>query len=336
MAYRAKSSTKPEPYRLTPTGGMLRLMRKPPKEDLDSLLEAWRVSQVSIHRSPRTINERAINIRALLEFTGEEPLKLTPEGIESFLARPGLKRNTRATYYASARAFSAWLVKTGRRRLDPTERLDSPGRDVSKPRPISEEQLVRILAACNRRRTRMMILLAAFVGLRVHEIAKIRGEDIDRSTGALTVTGKGGATKIIALDDVILAELDEWPRVDWWFPGYKHADRPVLGSGVAEAIMRTMKRAGVRATPHQLRHFYGTQLVAGDVNLRVVQELMRHASVASTQIYTGVSFAQQREALSTLRASDILAKADAVQRAQQDAATRARFQDVNSRQLRAA
>ena len=172
-----------------------------------------------------------------------------------------------------------------------------------------------MLRLVNRRRTRAMILLAAFAGLRVHEIAKIRGEDFDPAAGSLIVTGKGGKTARLALEDALVEELvATMPRTGWWFPGYgEHADRPITSRAVSHAISGVMKRAGMyNGKPHQLRHFYGTTLVEEGVNLRIVQKLMRHSSVASTQIYTGVTFAQQQVGANTLGVRAILDSLDDV------------------------
>lgn len=141
----------------------------------------------------------------------------------------------------------------------------------------------------------MMILLAAMGGLRVHEIAKFRGEDIDVVNGIITVTGKGGATEIIPAHEAILADAGTFPLRGYWFPSYPRQGGGlphVSRTAVSKAIHDTMIRAGILGKPHQLRHWYGTTLLAEGVDMRIVQKLMRHKSVATTQIYTDVNWAQ--------------------------------------------
>lgn len=78
------------------------------------------------------------------------------------------------------------------------------------------------------------------------------------------------------------------PAHGWWFPAYTH-DGHITGNSVSRVVGDHMRRCGVPGTPHALRHWYGSQLVAAGVQMRVVQEAMRHTSVQSTQIYTEVT-----------------------------------------------
>lgn len=267
---------------------------------LATLLAHWRLWQESQHLSERTIAERAAVIRHLVEFTGENPLKLSADGIVEYLARPKLSSTTKSTYHATIRAWSRWLVLSGRRKDDPTTGTPRPKRPRSMPRPVLDEQLIAILAVVNRRRTRMMVMLAAMAGLRVHEIAKIRGEDFDLARGTLVVTGKGAKTAIIALQGDLWEIAHEWPRYGYWFPGYG-GDPHITGKAVSSAIGNAMRRAGIDGTPHQLRHWYGTSLLKAGVDLRKVQELMRHESPATTAIYTKVDIDAQIEAIKLLQ-----------------------------------
>lgn len=165
---------------------------------------------------------------------------------------------------------------------------------------MSDDQLAAIIAACNRRRTRAYVLLAAYQGLRVHEVAKLRGEDIDLSAGTLRVIGKGSREAVLPLHPVIAREALHWPRRGYWFPSRSAAH--VSGQGVGQAIQGAMTRAGVPGTPHSLRHWFGTRLVAEGVHLRVVQELMRHASPTTTAGYTLVRPDQMRAGLERIAA----------------------------------
>jgi len=149
----------------------------------------------------------------------------------------------------------------------------------------------------------MMILLAALAGLRVHEIAKLHGRDIDLTNRILTVTGKGNKTATLPLHPAIVAYAHTFPRDRFWFPSYTNQSTGlphVKASAVSAAIMHTMRRAGVPGQAHQLRHWYATTLLGSGVDLRIVQELMRHESPATTAIYTQVDFRQQRAGMDLL------------------------------------
>lgn len=270
----------------------------------DKTLAAWRLWQESQGLSQRTITERAAVIRHLLEYSGADPLTLTPDHIVAYTARPELSPASKGTYHASIRAFCRWLVQTERRADDPSSRTPRPKRPKGRPRPVHDNQLEALLAQVNRRRTRLMILLAALAGLRVHEIAKVRGEDFDLANDVLTVVGKGGKLALLPLHERIASEVSTFPRHGWLFPAYgdnRTAAGHIEPQSVSLSIMRTMRRAGVDGKAHQLRHWYATSLLAAGADLRIVQELMRHESPATTAIYTKVDMTQQMAALTRLR-----------------------------------
>jgi len=264
-------------------------------------LHSWRLWQEAQSLSERTISERASVIRNLLDFAGAEALTITPDDIIGFTGQAHLSSSSKATYHATIRAYCLWLVKTGRREDNPALLTPTPKRVRGAARPISTNQLGVMLEVANRRRTRMMILLAAGAGLRIHEVAKFHGQDLDRVSGIITVTGKGGSTAMIPADESIMAEQHLFPVDDYWFPSYNRDQPHVHRTAVYQAIAGTMKRAGISATPHQIRHWYGTTLLDEGVDVRIVQEMMRHKTLATTQLYTRVHMRQMMAGSRRLR-----------------------------------
>jgi integrase/recombinase XerD len=272
--------------------------------ETQEVLASWRLWQEAQALSERTIKERAAVVTHLLAYTGADPLTLTPADIIRFTARRDISATSRGTYHASIRAYCAWLVRTEQRTDDPSKKTPTPKRPKGVPRPVPSSSLASLLGTVNRRRTRMMILLAAMGGLRVHEIAKFHGGDLDRLNGVITVTGKGGKTAMIPAHDAILAEANVFPKNDYWFPAYgqgSHGRPHVTGGSVSSAIADTMARAGIVGKPHQLRHWYGTTLLASGVDLRIVQMMMRHESPATTALYTEVDMGQQAAGMRLLQ-----------------------------------
>lgn len=270
---------------------------------MQSTISQWRIWQESQALSERTISERAAVITHLMDYAGASALTLTPDDIIAYTARREISAASKGTYHATIRAYCAWLVRTGLREDDPSARTPRPKRPKGQPRPVADSALAALLEQVNRRRTKMMILLAALAGLRVHEIAKIHGHDIDMANGLLTVTGKGNKTACLPLHPDILAEAAKFPPDGYWFPSYAKQGTSlphIKPSAVSASIMKTMRRAGVPGKAHQLRHWYATTLLGAGVDLRIVQELMRHESPATTAIYTQVDFRQQREGMNRL------------------------------------
>jgi integrase/recombinase XerD len=270
------------------------------------LLDRWVMAMRAAGNAERTHRERRRIIEAVARRTGQEPAQFTADALAGFLAAspsPG----TRSTYWGALRAWFVWLVEIEELRTDnPMRRLRRPREPRRRPRPVTDDQLRRLLASGIRSRTRTWILLASRQGLRVHEIAKMRGEDVDLEAGTLRVVGKGGVDALLPLHPLIAAEAARYPATGWWFPsyeGYGRAGEHVVSPTGSITISRAMRRAGVPCTAHQLRHSFGTNVLrtAGG-NLRVAQELLRHASVATTALYTQVDDAERRAAILALPA----------------------------------
>ena len=265
----------------------------------DTLIDAWTLTMQAQGLSQTTITERTRLIRQLARTTGTDPAALTPHTLTVFLAAID-SPVTADAYYSIARAWCTWLVRAGHRDDDPTMRVPRPRVPPARPRPITRPQLDTLLATPLRSSTRTKILLAAYAGLRIHEIAKLRGQDIDPAGGTLTVTGKGGRTDLLPAHPIILDQATNYPRKGHWFPSPTRPGQHVAAKTVGTIIARALRRAGIDATAHQLRHFFATSLLEAGVDSRIVQTLMRHASLATTGRYLGVTLTQQRTALDSL------------------------------------
>lgn len=260
----------------------------------------WTQYQKAANLSPRTIRDRAETIRHLETFTGKPALQTTQTDIVRFMARD-LAPATRSTYATIFRVFFRFCVAQDLLQKSPMDGAPVPKRPKYAPRPVENIQLTRILEKCNRHRTKVMVLFAALAGLRVHEIAKIQGTDIDHEKQTITVTGKGNKRAVIPLHPVLMDVVPTMPQYGYWFTSYERPDEPITGKSVGQAISRAMTRAGVAGTAHQLRHWYGTALLESGADLRTVQELMRHESLATTQIYTRVTSERRRAAIHALQ-----------------------------------
>jgi integrase/recombinase XerD len=282
--------------------------------DLESMLNQWRTSMRAGGTSERTIGDRVGIVRLLAQRGSVNPVTATHGDIAAFLAAAQVRPSTRHAYYLRLRSWFRWLITEEIRDDNPTERITKPRVPRGRPRPIATGHLEVLLGSSMRARTRTMVLLAAYQGLRVHEIANLRGEQVDLLAMTLSVRGKGGVDAVLPLHPLIAQEAGRYPRRGWWFPthvGNRGAgggrtgpaaggSGPVLARSVSTIISNAMGRAGVPGTAHSLRHWYGTELMRSSGNARVAQELLRHASLATTAVYTLVTMEDTRAALLAL------------------------------------
>jgi integrase/recombinase XerD len=261
-------------------------------------LAEWSQWMRAAGMSARTITDRTQLIARFEDHAGINSIGANWQACADFLAADRFSAGTRQTYHAHMHAWFGWLVLMDYRLDDPTAKLKSPKAPRRRPRPVTIEQLSRILDTRMHARTRVMILLGAYEGLRVSEIAKVRAEHIRGSS--FRVIGKGGVDVDLPLHDLIAEHAVSMPQVGLWFPSHVKFG-PILGNSVSAMIGDAMERARVPGTPHALRHFFGTEcLKASGGNLVLTQQLMRHANIATTAGYTEVDDADRRATVAAL------------------------------------
>ncbi len=265
-----------------------------------TLLEQWEIYMRGEGRSDRTISEMLGLMRRLEQYAGCRLEAVRPLDIARFLGRRSLNQNSRAAYYGYIHGFYGWWERNGG--VNTAATVKRPKAPKGVPRPITDQQLKDLLAVRMHRRTRVMILLAAFAGLRVHVIAKVRGEDVDPDARTLRVTGKGSKAAVLPLHPLIVEAAAGMPGRGWWFPGNsRRKGRPIRARGVSDVIGQAMDRAGIPGgTAHRLRHWYGTTLVSGGTDLRTTQTLMRHEQLNTTARYVLVADPKLGEAIDRL------------------------------------
>lgn len=256
----------------------------------------WVVWQTAAGLAERTRSERHRIVLQAAAAVDASPLEFTPQQLLRWLASIE-GRSSRLTYFRALQAWHRYLLDAGLREDDPTAKLPKPREPKRQPRPLATGALERLLASGIRRRTRAMILLAALGGLRVHEIAKVRGEDVDWDACLLRVDGKGGKVRWQPLPPLLMEVAATFPRSGWWFPSTKDRTQPMRRESVSAVISRAMVRAGVVGTAHQARHWLGTEALASGTDIRIVQELLGHERLATTQLYTLVSAEQKHAAV---------------------------------------
>jgi len=252
-----------------------------------------------------TVRNRLSILGSLSKSAGRPLLELSTFEIRTHLGRRGIKTSSRRTAQGAIGAFYRFAVDDGLRPDDPSSRLAQVRVPRGEPRPFSPEQIDRMLTSGAYRRTRAMILLGFYQGFRVSMIASVRGEDIDLEEMTIRTIGKGSKERTLPLHPVIADLAAFMPRRGWWFPARRGMGGHIRPGSVSELIAEAKRRAGIEdptLTAHSLRHAFGTELVEHGVDIRIIQELMMHESLSSTQIYTGVSSRLKRDGIRALPA----------------------------------
>lgn len=260
--------------------------------------EIW---QYAKSMSQRTVIERSAMICRCARDVSADPTEFTSHQLATWLANQSWSASTRATYFGHLSAWHKWLQRTERRIDDPMIHLGRPRRPRGEPHPVSEEHMPILIDTRMHKKTMVMVFLGSLQGLRAHEIAKVRGEEVDIVGETLKVQGKGGVVAILPLHPEVAELAKTMPRKGWWFPSRTDPKRPMRPKSVTNTLKDLMVRADVPNTGHSLRHWFGTMLVDSGTDLRTTQELMRHASLADTQKYVRIRDKRKAEAIARLQ-----------------------------------
>ena len=226
----------------------------------------------------------------------------------------GLQASSVARHLATLRVFFRFLLANRLVTKDPTRLLESPTRWHRLPGVLSPKQMKQLLAAPSPEHGRLwwrdkaMLELMYAAGLRASEVGALHCGEYNATLGVLIVTGKGNRQRMVPVGgparectDRYLAELR--PTLARFDDGrdrdrllLSNTGRPLERVAVWQIVRRNADLAGLHDVhPHMLRHSFATHLLAGGADLRMVQELLGHADIATTQIYTHVDHSRLRE-----------------------------------------
>jgi len=261
--------------------------------------------------SPHTVENYLRDVRRLAEY-GESrgvrrPADVTAAQLREFiyfLKDLGLAATTIRRQVSALRTYYRFLVGEGVVTRDPSERIESPKRWRTLPTVLTVAEIEKLLAAPNTDealaiRDRALLEFAYATGVRVSELIGLTLQDILFEEGVARVFGKGAKERLVpvgrrALGAVALYAREIRPTLDKGVGRgalfLNARGRPLSRVGAWGVIKKMAKRAGLtkRVTPHTLRHTFATHLLEGGADLRAVQEMLGHADLSTTQLYTHV------------------------------------------------
>ncbi len=270
--------------------------------------------------SPNTLKAYRADLRGLSAWLSSKGKTLLPARREDLLdylgwrSRRGDEPRSIARLLSTLRCFYRYQRRVGCLQEDPTARIESPRLGRPLPQSLTEAEVEVLIAMPDTQhllglRDRAMLEVLYATGLRVSELVGLGFEQLNLRQGLLRLVGKGGKERLVPLGEEAMAWLqtflaDAWPQLAWQPPcPYLFPTR--RGTAMTRQafwylIKRYARQAGIGKplSPHTLRHAFATHLINHGADLRVVQMLLGHSDLSTTQIYTHVA----RERLKTLHA----------------------------------
>lgn len=285
---------------------------------MEGLLDAF-IAFIRAERglSGKTVDAYAADLTAYFEDLRargvEDATRVRQEDVTahlSSLSKGGLGKRSQARHLAALRGFHRFLVAERLADKDPTEDVDTPRSAKKLPSFLTLDEVEQLLAAPDERspaglRDKAMLEVLYATGLRVSELCGLGVNDVQLSAGYLVAKGKGAKERVVPLGRVAVEKVRE----------YLGSARPAMlgrresralfvtprGSGFTrQGFWKLLKRYALKAgilktlSPHKLRHSFATHLVERGADLRAVQQMLGHADLATTQIYTHVNSARLR------------------------------------------
>ena len=239
---------------------------------------------------------------------GSDLLAASREDLLHFLARQlraGRSPRSLSRYLSGFRQFYRWLLREGRIRADPTALIESPKLGRGLPKALSEQQVTGLLEAPPVEtplglRDRTMLELMYASGLRVSELVGLELGSVNLNQGVVRIMGKGGKERLVPLGEEAMS----------WMQRYLREARPeLMGGHSSPFVFVTARKSGMtrqafwyavrkhaltaginrKVSPHMLRHSFATHLLNHGADLRVVQLLLGHSDLSTTQIYTHIA-----------------------------------------------
>ncbi|HHI00986.1 MAG TPA: recombinase XerC [Thermococcus litoralis] len=266
--------------------------------------------------------------KTYLELEGKSPqtVRMYTYYVDRFL------KDTKTPNYRSALRFLAKLKQSGYSNKslnlvvqalkayfrfegldEEAERLKSPKVPRSLPKSLTKEDVKKLIKAVppTRKRDRLIILLLYGTGLRVSEVCNLKIEDIDFKRGILIVKGgKGAKDRVVPIPDFLLKEIEDYLKTredgsEYLFVEVRREKKDRISPKTVWYLLKKYgEKAGIRVTPHMLRHSFATHMLEKGVDIRVIQEILGHSNLSTTQIYTKVTVEHLKRAQEKARLVD--------------------------------
>ena len=237
--------------------------------------------------SEQTLRNYLFFIEKFLIFTNKPIEQLNQDDAKSYLASL-FDKKSRATISlagSSLRSFYSTLNKS-------ISNITLPKKQNKLPVVLTKEEVKKLIDSAQTRKSKLIISFLYSSGLRVSELVNLKIKDLDLQEKIGWVRkGKGGKDRIFTISENLMSELNKYIDEHKDHQYLFSKDKPLTTRNIQKIIQITTKKADInkKITPHTLRHSFATHLLESGVNIRIIQELLGHANLSTTQIYTHIS-----------------------------------------------
>lgn len=296
----------------------IRIIMESNKESVANVVKAYtRYLKLERNYSPHTLDAYQHDLRWLLDYcenAGMHPKDMRLKDLELFagqLHEHHIGPTSQARILSGVRSFYRFLVLDGRIEQDPTELLESPRLGEHLPEVLSTAEVDMIensidLSKPEGQRNKAIIEVLFSCGLRVSELVNLQLSNLYLDEGFIRVTGKGNKERLVPISPKAIKELNLWfldrnlmkikpGEQDYVFLNRRGAH--LTRTMILILLKRQAQEAGIQKTisPHTLRHSFATELLKGGADLRVIQVMLGHESIGTTEIYTHIDTTTLRE-----------------------------------------
>ncbi len=250
-------------------------------------------------KSPNTVRMYSYYVRRYIEWGG----KLNARSALRFLARLRKEGYSNKSLNLVVQALRAYFRFEGYD--EEAEKLKPPKVPKSLPKALTKDEVKRLLSVIppTRKRDRLIVLLLYGAGLRVSELCNLRKDDVDFERSLILVRGgKGAKDRVVPIPAFLLEEISSYLEgrdddSEYLLVEERREKKDRISPKTVWYLLRKYgEKAGVKVTPHMLRHSFATHMLENGVDIRAIQELLGHSNLSTTQIYTKVTVEHLRKA----------------------------------------
>lgn len=238
-------------------------------------------------QSDKTMKSYIFFNEKFLDFVKKQPSDVNEEDVKSFMVEKLSNKSISSIILALSAlkyAFSNILGK------DITAGIKRPKREKKLPDVLSKEEVNQIINAAKTRKSRLIIEMLYYTGMRVSELITLKKDDINLANREIIVEGKGNKQRKIVLPSKLVNELEEWLKE---FNGEYifSKDKQLTARNIQKILTNIRKKLNIKKkiTPHKLRHSFATHLLESGLDIRTIQVLLGHENLSTTQVYTHIT-----------------------------------------------